>query len=491
MIPHLEPFLKPLFHTHTGVEGSQLPPPPRPGPPAREYPFAIDPFQQTAISCLEAGHSVLVAAHTSAGKTVVAEYAIAMALRDNCRCIYTSPLKALSNQKMNQFAEEFGSQNVGLMTGDVTINPTAPCLILTTEVFRSMLYRGSEVVRETKLIVFDEVHWLRDAERGVVWEESMILSPKACRFAFLSATLPNASEFAAWIAKIHNSPCHTVYTEYRPTPLEHYIFPAGGEKPLLVIDEHGTFKESNFHRAVSAVQDNDKASNNSKKGKQDDKGGGSDIPKLVTCLLATNNDPMILFSFSKLACQQMLNELGDLDLNDSKEKKLVTAIFENAIDCLSEEDRKLPQVQDLLPNLKRGVASHHSGLLPIVKEVVEICFQEGLLKVLIATETFSTGLNMPARCCVFTSCRKFDSSSFRWLNSSEFIQMAGRAGRRGKDKKGVVVLMLNSKMEPVTARQMMQGSSEPLLSAFCLTFSMLLNIMRTEGAQPEELMRLR
>ena len=163
---------------------------PAAGPPAKEYPFKIDPFQQTSINCLEAGHSVLVAAHTSAGKTVVAQYAFAMALRDKCRVIYTSPLKALSNQKYRELFEEF--QDVGLMTGDVTINPNASCLVMTTEILRSMLYRGSEVVRQVQLIVYDEIHYLRDKERGVVWEESIVLAPKQCRFAFLSATIPNA-----------------------------------------------------------------------------------------------------------------------------------------------------------------------------------------------------------------------------------------------------------------------------------------------------------
>ncbi len=231
---------------------SYAPPPHRPGPPAREYPFPIDPFQQTAIDCLEAGHSVLVAAHTSAGKTVVAEYAFAMALRDKQRVVYTSPLKALSNQKYRELYEEF--QDVGLMTGDVTINPGASCLVMTTEILRSMLYRGSEVVREVQLLVYDEIHYLRDAERGVVWEESIILAPKNARFAFLSATIPNALEFAEWIAATHRSPCHVVYTEYRPTPLQHYVFPSGGEGLYLVMDERGGFRDDTFGKAVAALQ---------------------------------------------------------------------------------------------------------------------------------------------------------------------------------------------------------------------------------------------
>jgi ATP-dependent RNA helicase DOB1 len=168
---------------------------------------------------------VLVAAHTSAGKTAIAEYAVASCFRDNQRIIYTSPLKALSNQKFRDLGDIF--PDVGLMTGDITINPSASCLVMTTEILRSMLYRGSDVIREVAWIVFDEVHYMRDRERGVVWEESIILVPSPVRFVFLSATIPNASEFSAWVAMIHNQPCHTVYTDYRPTPLQHYMFPAG------------------------------------------------------------------------------------------------------------------------------------------------------------------------------------------------------------------------------------------------------------------------
>ncbi|KAJ2750945.1 ATP-dependent RNA helicase mtr4, partial [Coemansia sp. BCRC 34490] len=185
--------------------------------PARTYPFELDPFQQASVQCIDSNESVLVAAHTSAGKTVVAEYAIAQCLRNKQRVIYTSPIKALSNQKYREFLEEFG--DVGLMTGDVTINPQASCLVMTTEILRSMLYRGSEVMREVAWVVFDEIHYMRDKERGVVWEETIILLPHQVHFVFLSATIPNAMQFAEWITKTHEQPCHVVYTDFRPTPL--------------------------------------------------------------------------------------------------------------------------------------------------------------------------------------------------------------------------------------------------------------------------------
>ncbi|KAL4426270.1 hypothetical protein ABPG77_009885, partial [Micractinium sp. CCAP 211/92] len=477
-----------------GEEGSPLPPPPHQGPPAREYPFKLDPFQQTAVNALEARHNVLVAAHTSAGKTVVAEYAFGMALRDGAKVVYTSPLKALSNQKYRELQEQFG--DVGLMTGDVTINPNASCLVMTTEILRSMLYRGSEVVRQLALVVYDEVHYLRDKERGVVWEESIILAPKDVRFAFLSATIPNSREFADWVAKTHGSPCDVVYTDYRPTPLEHYIFPAGGDGLFLVVDNRGTFRQDNFQKAVAQLQDaevSDKAGGGGSKGK---KGGAkdarpkdeSDIYKIVRMISERNFDPCIVFSFSKKECEALAAQMVGMDLNEDHEKKLVEGIFSSAVDLLSEDDRKLPQIGGVLPMLRRGIGVHHSGLLPILKEIIELLFHEGLLKVLFATETFSTGLNMPAKTVVFTNVRKFDGGSFRWIRSGEYIQMSGRAGRRGLDDKGVVILMMDTRLDPPVAKDMIKGAPDFLYSEFHLTYSMLLNLLRVEGVDPETLM---
>lgn len=219
--------------------------------PAKTYPFTLDPFQQVSIASIDRNESVLVSAHTSAGKTVVAEYAIAQSLRAKQRVIYTSPIKALSNQKYRELLERF--QDVGLMTGDVTINPDASCLVMTTEILRSMLYKGSEVMREVAWVVFDEIHYMRDPERGVVWEETIILLPDKVHYVFLSATIPNAMQFAEWICKTHNQPCHVVYTNFRPTPLQHYLFPASGNGIHLVVDEKGNFREENFQKAMGSL----------------------------------------------------------------------------------------------------------------------------------------------------------------------------------------------------------------------------------------------
>ncbi|TKS84321.1 Superkiller viralicidic activity 2-like 2 [Collichthys lucidus] len=371
-----------------------------------------------------------------------AKVCIALALREKQRVIFTSPIKALSNQKYREMYEEF--QDVGLMTGDVTINPTASCLVMTTEILRSMLYRGSEIMREVAWVVFDEIHYMRDAERGVVWEETIILLPDNVHYVFLSATIPNAKQFAEWICHLHKQPCHVVYTDYRPTPLQHYIFPAGGDGLHLVVDEN-----------------------------------------IVKMIMERNFQPVIIFSFSKKECEAYALQVAKLDFNRDDEKRLVEEVFNNAVDCLSDEDKKLPQVEHVLPLLKRGIGIHHGGLLPILKETIEILFSEGLLKALFATETFAMGINMPARTVLFTSARKFDGKNHRFITSGEYIQMSGRAGRRGMDDRGIVIFMVDEKMSPAVGKQLLKGSADPLNSAFHLTYNMVLNLLRVEEINPE------
>lgn len=460
--------------------------------PARTYPFTLDPFQAVSISSIDRNESVLVSAHTSAGKTVVAEYAIAQSLRAKQRVIYTSPIKALSNQKYRELLAEFGE--VGLMTGDVTINPDASCLVMTTEILRSMLYRGSEIMREVSWVIFDEIHYMRDKSRGVVWEETIILLPDNVRYVFLSATIPNAMQFAEWICKIHEQPCHVVYTNFRPTPLQHYLFPAGGSGIHLVVDEKGTFREENFQKAMGSLgermgEDSSSAlAKTNKKGevwKGGVKSGTPDIYKIIKMIMLRNYNPVIVFSFSKRECEQLALKMSKLDFNTDDEHDAVEKVFENAIAQLSEEDQQLPQIKHLVPLLKRGIGVHHSGLLPILKEVIEILFQEGLIKVLFATETFSIGLNMPAKTVVFTNVRKWDGVSSRWISGGEYIQMSGRAGRRGLDDRGIVILMIDEQMDPPVAKSMVKGEADRLDSAFHLTYNMIVNLLRVEGISPE------
>lgn len=374
-----------------------------------------------------------------------------------------------------------------------------------------MLYRGSEVMREVAWVIFDEIHYMRDKERGVVWEETIILLPHTVRYVFLSATIPNAMQFAEWICKSHEQPCHVVYTDFRPTPLQHYLFPAGGEGIYLVVNEKGEFREDNFSKAMGMIQDQqgddpaDPKSGKGRKGKSK-KGGGekkgalvsyecgifskpstgnSDIQKIVKMIMHKNYNPVIVFAFSKRECEGLAMSMVKMEFNTTEEQDLINGIFTNAIENLAEADRQLPQISNLLPLLKRGIGIHHGGLLPILKEVIEILFQEGLIKVLFATETFSIGLNMPAKTVVFTAARKFDGREFRDLSSGEYIQMSGRAGRRGLDDRGVVIVMCDEKLDPGSAKVMIKGEADRLDSAFHLGYNMVLNLMKVEGISPE------
>ena len=488
------------------------------GERAKTYPFVLDAFQETSVSVLERNESVLVAAHTSAGKTVVAEYAIAMAFRDNQRVVYTSPLKALSNQKFRELTEEFG--DVGLMTGDVCINPNASCIVMTTEVLRGMLYRGSDVVREVKWIIFDEVHYMRDKERGVVWEEVIILLPREVRYVFLSATIPNAHEFAEWITHLHSHPCHVVYTDYRPTPLQHYGFPKGGNGMVMIVNERKEFKAncSSAGRDLGADARRRRGSQRVKADGGRGRGGGRprrrqeaaaaacdgrggsgggaggdasglDIKKIMKTIRARDLYPVIVFSFSRRACethaQRDDDRLDALNFTTQEQKELIRQIYDNALLCMAEEDRELACVQKIYPMLKRGIGIHHGGLLPIIKELVEILFGESLVKCLFATETFAMGLNMPARTCVFTEVEKFDGKEMRVLQPGEYTQMAGRAGRRGKDDRGTCILMLDKKLDKEELVHMTCGTGSALMSEFKLTYYSILNLLRRASGEED------
>lgn len=463
--------------------------------PAMTFEYPLDVFQQTSIDHLEAGDSVLVSAHTSAGKTTVALYAIAKALRENKRVIFTSPIKALSNQKFQEFSKKFGS--VGLMTGDTTIKADADCLVMTTEILRSMLYRGTDMLREVGCVIFDEVHYMRDKSRGVVWEETIIMLPEGCQYAFLSATIPNNTEFAKWVERIHpNTKCHVVHTNFRPVPLQHYLYPANADGIFLLVDEKEKFRDENLKKAMSAMTATpaegeggaDKAAKGKggfgKKGKDDKKA----IMKIIRLVMDRQMYPVIVFSFSKKECEGNAAAMSKLNFNTPEEDALVEEVFKNAIENLGEEDQQLPAIEHLLPLLRKGVGIHHSGLLPILKEIVELLFQSGLVKVLFSTETFAMGLNMPARTVVFTALKKFDGDSNRFLTGGEYIQMSGRAGRRGLDRVGVVIAMIDEAVKPDVLKTMVSGGADVLNSSFHLTYNMILNLLRVEDINPTYVM---
>ncbi|GMR35409.1 hypothetical protein PMAYCL1PPCAC_05604, partial [Pristionchus mayeri] len=455
--------------------------------PAHNFDFELDPFQSAAVQVIENEQSLLVSAHTSAGKTAIAQYAIAEALRNSKCVIYTSPIKALSNQKYRELEENFDGKDIGLLTGDVTLNPRASVLVMTTEILRSMLYRKqTEFFNQVAWAIFDEIHYMNNDERGVVWEESIILMPPHIRHLYLSATIPNAKQFAGWVCYLKNSPIHVISTTRRPVPICHYVMPEGSDKTIQIINTNGIFRESKHAEAMDELERGLEKERREKKKTIKD----ASILSLTRSLAERDLLSCIAFCFSRAECEHYATAIKDMDLNRESEKSQVRGIVANAIDRLTDEDQKLSQIQHMLPLLERGTAVHHSGLLPVMKETIELLFSEGLIKMLFATETFAMGINVPARTVVFTSARKFDGKSNRWLTASEYAQMSGRAGRRDSSKVGVSILMLDERIMGSELRGITQGTFAPLVSRFRLSYNMLLNLLDRREIPPEQMMEM-
>uniref|UniRef100_A0AAQ5Z7U1 SKI2 homolog, superkiller viralicidic activity 2-like n=1 Tax=Amphiprion ocellaris TaxID=80972 RepID=A0AAQ5Z7U1_AMPOC len=461
---------------------------------AFKWPFELDVFQKQAVLRLEAHDSVFVAAHTSAGKTVVAEYAIALSQKHMTRTIYTSPIKALSNQKFRDFKNTFG--DVGLLTGDVQLSPESSCLIMTTEILRSMLYNGSEVIRDLEWVIFDEVHYINDAERGVVWEEVLIMLPDHVSIILLSATVPNALEFSEWIGRIKKRHIYVISTLKRPVPLEHYLYTGNSTKTqkemFLLVDAAGNFLTKGYYAAVDAKKE--RTSKHAQSfGTKNTSQNTSDRAVWLTLLhflSQRQQTPVVAFTFSRTRCDENARSLDSMDLTSSIEKAEIHSFFQKSLSRLRGGDRQLPQILLMRDLLKRGVAIHHSGILPILKEVIEMLFSRGLVKVLFATETFAMGVNMPARTVVFDSIRKHDGTGFRNLLPGEYIQMAGRAGRRGLDATGTVMILCKAGVhEMADLHVMMLGKPTVLQSQFRLTYTMILNLLRVEALRVTDMMR--
>ncbi|XP_061475421.1 superkiller complex protein 2 [Rhineura floridana] len=466
--------------------------------PAFKWPFEPDVFQKQAILHLEKHDSVFVAAHTSAGKTVVAEYAIALSQKHMTRTIYTSPIKALSNQKFRDFKDTF--EDVGLLTGDVQLHPDASCLIMTTEILRSMLYNGSDVLRDLEWVIFDEVHYINDSERGVVWEEVLIMLPDHVNIILLSATVPNTLEFADWIGRIKRKKIYVISTLKRPVPLEHYLYTGNSQKTqnelFLLVDARGTFLTKGYYDAVDAKKERTSKHSQTfgaKKPMHPGAGPGQDKNiwlSLIDMLRKKDQLPVVAFTFSRNRCDDNASMLTTVDLTSLTEKSEIHVFFQKCISRLKGTDRQLPQVLHMVDLLKRGIGVHHSGILPILKEVVEMLFSKGLVKILFATETFAMGVNMPARTVVFDSIRKHDGTNFRDLVPAEYIQMAGRAGRRGLDTTGMVIILCKNQVpEMADLHRMMLGKPTQLQSQFRLTYTMILNLLRVEALRVEDMMK--
>lgn len=498
--------------------------------PARTWPFELDTFQKEAVYHLEQGDSVFVAAHTSAGKTVVAEYAIAMSKRNMTKTIYTSPIKALSNQKFRDFKETFEDVGVGLITGDVQINPEANCLIMTTEILRSMLYRGADLIRDVEFVIFDEVHYVNDQDRGVVWEEVIIMLPQHVKFILLSATVPNTYEFANWIGRTKQKNIYVISTPKRPVPLEINIW--AKNQLIPVISSNKEFLDSNFkkHKDLLAGAPPKDDTKDAKSGRGGGRGGqrgglrggprggqrggrggsrgagaiGSNKsqfykrggpskktwPDIVNYLKSKDLLPAVVFVFSKKRCEEYADWLEGVNFCNGKEKSQIFMFIEKSVTRLKKEDRELPQILKIRSLLERGIAVHHGGLLPIVKELIEMLFAKGLIRVLFATETFAMGLNLPTRTVIFSEIQKHDGTGLRNLAPGEFTQMAGRAGRRGLDKMGLVIVMAyNEPIQSASFKEVTMGVPTKLQSQFRLTYNMILNLLRIEALKVEEMIK--
>ncbi|OBA25278.1 antiviral helicase [Hanseniaspora valbyensis NRRL Y-1626] len=469
--------------------------------PARSWPFELDTFQKEAILHLEQGDSVFVAAHTSAGKTVVAEYAIAMSKRNMTKTIYTSPIKALSNQKFRDFKTAFDDIEIGLITGDVQINKDADCLIMTTEILRSMLYKGADLLRDIEFVIFDEVHYINDQERGVVWEEVIIMLPPYVKFVLLSATVPNTFEFANWIGRTKQKNIYVISTPKRPVPLEINIW--AKDTILPVINANREFIDYNFKKHIQLLQPksienkNDKKKTGEVKKKvistrfQNFNGPSKNTwPSLLGELKKKNLLPAVIFVFSQKRCSEYADQLGSSNFINAKESSHVRMLIDRSINRLKKEDRELPQILAISNLLQKGIAVHHGGLLPIVKELVEILFAEGYIKVLFATETFAMGLNLPTRTVVFSEIRKHDGNQQRYLNPGEFTQMAGRAGRRGLDDCGTVIIMAyKDPLSSLSFKEVTLGKPTKLESQFRLTYNMIVNLLRIESLKMEDMIQ--
>lgn len=430
-----------------------------------EFPFELDDFQKDACRCITDGKSVVVCAPTGAGKTVIAQHAIHCALEQGKKVFYTTPLKALSNQKYNDFSEKYGIDKVGLLTGDTSINRGAQIVVMTTEVFRNMLYGtnfGSvtDNLKNVKYVILDEVHYMNDEQRGTVWEESIIYCPTNVQIVALSATVANADKLTEWINTVH-SRTELINTDFRPVPLRFYYFDSSQPNTLLpLLTPNGTLnkkikpEKKEFKRGKAVQKRNT-------------------VKDVVRNLHEKNMLPAIYFTFSRKKCDEQMEKCASLCLVTPKEQEEIRQIIDDYI-----AENPYLYKNKHIEYLMLGVASHHAGLLPGWKVLVEKLFQKGLIKVVFATETLAAGINMPARSTVISSISKRTDNGHRTLTPSEFLQMSGRAGRRGMDEIGYVVIVGTPFQTPEEVAELVLSDANPLESKFSPSYSMVLNLLQ-------------
>lgn len=476
--------------------------------PNHPYSFSLDPFQEHAFVAISKEENVLVCAKTGSGKTLVGEYQIYHSLQKGKRVFYTTPIKSLSNQKYHDLKTQYSDATVGIMTGDIKFCPDAQIVIMTTEILRNLLYKkdtatehlgltASITISDVDAVIFDECHYMNDPDRGKVWEETMMYLSPEIKLILLSATLNQPEKIASWLGESKKRPIHLIETQYRVVPLTHYVLDKKG-KMLLFMDEKENYQERIYSEWLRSRVQEDKESRQFQQRVQEAraigvKGGIDDkvhqshyihrLNETIHLLQEKELLPALVFVFSRKQCETYAHHI-EKSLLDTSDSATVRHILSFHLHRYKTELEQTPQYHQLVEHLYRGIAFHHSGLLPILKEAVELLFARGYVKLLICTETFAVGLNMPTKTVIFSGLKKYDDhvAGLRVVRSDEYFQMAGRAGRRGKDDRGVVIYL--PEREPLTIQEMysvMKGSRPEVVSRMDFHIDFVLKTIHAKG----------
>jgi superfamily II RNA helicase len=448
--------------------------------------FKYDPFQQQAIDAINLGHSVLVSAPTGAGKTAIAEHAIDRSFRRGEQVVYTAPIKAISNQKFREFNAQFPGQ-VGILTGDVSIEPNAPLLIMTTEIYRNQLFENPEMHDKTAWVIFDEVHYLDDYERGTVWEEAIMFTRPYTRFLALSATAPNIQELADWIKSIHTHEVTVILENHRPVQLQQH-FQCQNE----IFSDVRTLHKKGYHNLNVWSNPFGRGGQDGQRGKPRRRFHGAQdwqrelrakpnsTQDLMLHLIQSDRMPCLYFAFGRKRVEELAQEHTNLRLLNKEEEAENLRLYDELVAQFDlSKEKSAIQMGELV---EHGIAYHHAGLLPTLKEVVERLFTMKKIRLIFTTETFALGINMPARTVVFDELRKFYGFGFDFLTNRDYFQMAGRAGRRGIDTVGFVYARVNPHLIRFDViERVMSGKMEPIMSQFNASYATLLNLYKKLG----------
>ena len=444
------------------------------------FEFEFDPFQIAACHAVEEGKGVLVAAPTGAGKTVVGEFAAYFALQAGKKCFYTTPIKALSNQKYSEFVAKFGEDRVGLLTGDTSINGDAEILVMTTEVLRNMLYAGSNTLTNLGCVVMDEVHYLADKFRGAVWEEVLIHLMESVQVISLSATVSNAEEFGEWLGEVRGQ-TEVIVSELRPIPLFQHVLI--GNRLLDLFDAPGRINPEVLNREREMTRRASLGRN--RRGRFAEPSDRLSRADIIEKLQGESLLPAITFIFSRIGCDAAVKQClhAGLRLTSPEEREEIKRTALKYTQNIAEEDLEVLNFKEWLTALERGIAAHHAGLLPSFKGAVEDLFQRGLVKAVFATETLALGINMPARTVVLEKLIKFNGEAHVPITPGEYTQLTGRAGRRGIDIEGNAVIQWSPTVDSASAAGLASTRTYPLRSSFSPSYNMSINLIAQFGRE--------